>query len=208
MEEIVKSGMGVSDTAVGDVVETIGDVADRYEVGGDDGSKEAKESLNEGEKAEESFSDSEDAEKILSDGEEKGKSLADSEETEKRFLEKEVARLKDEVVRQKEEFDAAVEEMRVKSAVVERLYGVGAKNPGLLVKLIDCSKVGFGEDGGLVGLEEQIGALRENEGYLFEEKRLSDSLGCFRPEESGDLAETGVDFSQMTYSEMIRALGR
>ena len=179
MEEIVESGAGVSDTAVSDAIET-------------DSAEKVDDKVKCGAVGDDS---SEEVEK------------ASSAEEEKSFLEREIVRLKDEIVRQKAEFDAAVEEMKVRSAVMERLYGVGAKNPKLLVKLIDCSKVGFGDDGGLVGLEEQIGALKEKEGYLFEE-RSAGSLGCFRPEESGDLAETGVDFSQMTYSEMIRAIGR
>lgn len=132
----------------------------------------------------------------------------DGREAEKSLLEAEIVRLKEAAVRQKEEFEAAIMEMKVKSAVLERLYGEGAKNPKLLMRLIDISKVGFDDEGGLVGLDEQIGGLKENEGYLFVERCGADLLGCFRPEESGDLAETRADFSQMTYSEMIRALGR
>ena len=149
MEEIIESGMGISDTAAGDVSSDNTDM-NNVEVGGDDRAE---------------------AEKSL------------SEDTEKSSLEREIVRLNDEIVRQKAEFEAAVGEMKVKSAVLEKLYGVGAKNPGLLMKLIDVSKVGFDDVGGVVGLDEQISVLKEKEGYLFEEKRISDSLGCFMPEE-------------------------
>ena len=129
-------------------------------------------------------------------------------EEEKSSFKEEIARLREEGARQKAEYEAAVREMSIKTAALEKLYGEGARNPKLMLRLIDFSKADFGDDGAVLGLDEQIGALKEKEGYLFEEKRLSGSLGCFRPEESGDLAETKEDLSQMTYSEMIRALGR
>ncbi|MDE6725520.1 MAG: phage scaffolding protein, partial [Ruminiclostridium sp.] len=69
----------------------------------------------------------------------------DSREAERSLLEAEIVRLKEAVVRQKEEFEAAIGEMKVKGAVLERLYGEGAKNPKLLLKLIDVSKIGFDE---------------------------------------------------------------
>ncbi len=126
---------------------------------------------------------------------------------EKGSLEEEIARLKEDGVRQKKEFEAAIKELEIRSAVLERLYGEGAKNPKLLLKLIDISKVGFDDGGGIVGIDEQIGSLKSSEGYLFEERGAVGS-GGFRPGESGDFSETRTDFSQMTYSEMIRALGK
>ena len=91
---------------------------------------------------------------------------------------------------------------------MERLYGEGAKNPKLLLRLIDTSGADFDEKGSLVGIDEQIDSLKNSEGYLFGGYGAA-SAGCFRPEEAGDFSETSkADFSHMTYSQVLRALGK
>lgn len=127
---------------------------------------------------------------------------------EKSSLESEIVRLKEESLRQKSEFEAAIKELKIKSAVLERLYGEGAKNPKLLLRLIDTSGADFDEKGSLVGIDEQIDSLKNSEGYLFGGYGAA-SAGCFRPEEAGDFSETSkADFSHMTYSQVLRALGK
>ncbi len=127
---------------------------------------------------------------------------------EKSSLESEIIRLKEESLRQKSEFEAAIKELKIKSAVLERLYGEGAKNPKLLLRLIDTSGADFDEKGSLVGIDEQIDSLKNSEGYLFGGYGAA-SAGCFRPEEAGDFSETSkADFSHMTYSQVLRALGK
>ena len=41
------------------------------------------------------------------------------------------------------------------------------KDAGLLMKLLDADKISLGEDGKIIGLEEQIKPLKESSGYLF-----------------------------------------
>lgn len=185
MEEIKENGIDASKAAaaeveVGDGNENVIKIGD-----GNEDTAEAKK----GEASEKSFDN--------------GRENVD----EKGSLEAEIVRLKEEGQRQKSEFEAAIKEVKIKSAALERLYSEGAKNPRLMLKLIDISKADFGENGSLVGLDEQINDLKNSEGYLFDGYRAA-AMGCFRPEESGDFSETHkTDFSLMTYSQMLRALG-
>ena len=127
---------------------------------------------------------------------------------EKSSLESESIRLKEESLRQKSEFEAAIKELKIKSAVLERQYVEGAKKHKILLRLIDTSGADFDEKGSLVGIDEQIDSLKNSEGYLFGGYGAA-SAGCFRPEEAGDFSETSkADFSHMTYSQVLRALGK
>lgn len=194
MEEIKENGIDVRKAAEADV-EVEGADGEIAEIG--NGNKEVIE-IRRGNKGIAEAEKGEASEKSLDNGE------ANVDET--GSLEAEIVRLKEEGQRQKSEFEAAIKELKIKSAALERLYSEGAKNPKLMLKLIDISKADFGENGSLVGLDEQIDNLKNSEGYLFDGYRAA--MGCFRPEESGDFSETHkTDFSLMTYSQMLRALG-
>lgn len=121
----------------------------------------------------------------------------------KRSLEEEILKLKEENARQRAEFDRAIRQIHIERAVKDKLCAEGARNPEILLKLIDSSAAEIGENGDVIGIDEQISALKSNEPYLFREEKPV-SMGCFRPEEAGDFSET--DFSQMTYSQMIKAI--
>lgn len=138
------------------------------------------------------------ASEINPDGGEKGEEEAS--------LKEEVLRLKEEIAARRTEYEAAIRELRIKGAVLERLYGEGAKNPLLLSRLMDTSEMDFDEKGELKGVDEQIERLKRSDGYLF---GGSVSFECFRPEEGSDFSETCKEnFSDMTYSQMLRALGK
>ena len=47
------------------------------------------------------------------------------------------------------------------------LTAMGAKNARLAAKAIDYGKLDFGEDGAVIGLEEQLEALSKSDPYLF-----------------------------------------
>ena len=52
------------------------------------------------------------------------------------------------------------------------LTAMGAKNARLAAKAIDYGKLDFGEDGAVIGLEEQLEALSKSDPYLFREPEV------------------------------------
>lgn len=121
-------------------------------------------------------------------------------------LEAEIKRLKEENARQKSQFEAAIRQYSVERAAEDFLRSEGAKNPRLLLKLIDLSAAELDDKGMAKGLEEQLEALKRDEPYLFDEKNVTRN-SCFRPEEASDFSETSKpDLSQMTYSQMLKMM--
>ena len=64
------------------------------------------------------------------------------------------------------EYGGRLHEERTKSALERELERAGAKDKGIVTKVIDFSRVTSDEDG-VHGLREQIDALRESSPYLF-----------------------------------------
>ena len=67
----------------------------------------------------------------------------------------------------KQEADQKVEAVRFDYALKAALTAAKAKNPELVAKSINRDALKL-TDAGLVGLEEQLKALKESDGYLFE----------------------------------------
>ena len=64
---------------------------------------------------------------------------------------------------------AEMNRLRVTGAVEREAMRAGAKNSGLLMRVIDMGSVTV-DDSGVHGIAEQIGKLRESDPYLFTEK--------------------------------------
>ncbi len=64
---------------------------------------------------------------------------------------------------------AEMNRLRVTGAVEREAMRAGAKNSGLLMRVIDMGSVTVDENG-VHGIAEQIGKLRESDPYLFAEK--------------------------------------
>lgn len=64
---------------------------------------------------------------------------------------------------------AELNRFRVTAAVEREAMLAGAKNSGLLMRVIDMNGITV-DDSGVHGLTEQIGKLRESDPYLFAEK--------------------------------------
>jgi len=64
---------------------------------------------------------------------------------------------------------AEMNRLRVTGAVEREAMRAGAKNSGLLMRVIDMNGVTV-DDSGVHGIAEQIGKLRESDPYLFTEK--------------------------------------
>lgn len=121
-------------------------------------------------------------------------------------LEAEIKKLKEENARQKSKYEAAIKKHGTERAAEDIMRREGAKNPRLLLKLIDLSAAELDEKGEIKGLVEQLKALKRDEPYLFDNKSEK-THSCFRPEEASDFSETAKpDISQMTYSQMIKLM--
>ncbi len=64
---------------------------------------------------------------------------------------------------------AEMNRLRVTGAVEREAMRAGAKNSGLLMRVIDMGSVTV-DDSGVHGITEQIGKLRESDPYLFADK--------------------------------------
>lgn len=64
------------------------------------------------------------------------------------------------------DYEAKVQELQFNHALDGALTGAKAKNPKAVKALLDTEKIKF-EDGKLYGLDEQLKALQESDGYLF-----------------------------------------
>jgi hypothetical protein len=83
----------------------------------------------------------------------------------------------------KREYEEKIIEIRIEEAIKTML--VSAKYPELLVAKIDKSKVTFDLDGNLIGIEEQVSALKSEYKDLFKaldcfSKEKDDATTCFK----------------------------
>ena len=67
---------------------------------------------------------------------------------------------------------AEMNRLRVTGAVEREAMRAGAKNSGLLMRVIDMGGITV-DDSGVHGIAEQIGKLRESDPYLFAEKETA-----------------------------------
>ena len=95
---------------------------------------------------------------------------------------------------------AQMEEFKTAQAVDAALSSVGAKNPELLKKLIDISAISS-EDGEIIGLDEQIEKLRQDNPFLFEEENPAPKF-TLRPKTSDKI--TKQSFDRMSYMDRVK----
>lgn len=121
-------------------------------------------------------------------------------------LKKQIEQLQNQNAEQKKTHDAELAQLKLDNAVEAALTAQGAKNSKTVKALLDMTKVAFDRSGKLSGLDEQLKAIKETDGYLFSEQTGQQFRG-FQPGASSD-GKPGakVDFSKMTYSEMTAYL--
>lgn len=87
-----------------------------------------------------------------------------------------------------------LKEKQFNTAVEDYLKGVGAKNTGVVLKLLDRESITLTDDGQLEGIEEQVKTLKEENGYLFEDteevdedkKKIQISTGRHKKKDEDD----------------------
>lgn len=83
----------------------------------------------------------------------------------------------------KKEYDASIKQMKVDNAVTMALTAAKAKNGKAARALLDLSNAKIGEDGKVVGLDDQIKKLQKSDAYLFD---VAPAPSGIKPGESKD----------------------
>lgn len=126
------------------------------------------------------------------------KSNGDNEE-----LKKQIAALEAANAEQKNAHETEMNRLRLDNAIETELISAGAKNVKAVKALLNTDNVKLDGDK-LIGLAEQLGAIRKSDGYLFAEKDAQHNFTGFQPGASSDgTPKADVDFSGMTYSQML-----
>lgn len=118
-------------------------------------------------------------------------------------LKKQIEELQATNEEQRKNYAAEMAQLKLDNAVDTALTAFGAKNIKAVKPFIDTSKVRLDENGKLTGLDEQLKEIKKTESYLFAEGQTASFKG-FQPGAGSDIKpDASVDFSKMTYSEMI-----
>src|SRR5699024_5716531 len=96
------------------------------------------------------------------------------------------------------EYTAQLQQKEYDFALTEALRDAKAKNPKAVKALLDSEAIKF-ENGQLVGLNEQLDALKQSDDYLF----IAEGLKGSTPPQGGAAPKPT---SEMTYSEMMAYL--
>lgn len=64
--------------------------------------------------------------------------------------------------------DATIQGITLKYDVKEELRRMGARNPDVILPLLNMDGIKRGQDGKYTGLSEQVDGLKKNDGYLFD----------------------------------------
>lgn len=83
-------------------------------------------------------------------------------------LKKQIKALQDKNKADAAEFESKMKELRLNSAI-QLAVSKDAQDTDIVAGLIDKSKLIFGEDGKITGLDEQVKALKESKGFLFKQ---------------------------------------
>lgn len=115
-------------------------------------------------------------------------------------LQNKVKEYENNIKSQKEDYDAKIRNLTLDGAIEKALAGAKAKHSDLLSSKIDREKLIIGEDGKVVGLDEQLSGLKESYKDLFEA-----TVSGTTPNNNGGSAGgvTKEQFSKMGYKERV-----
>lgn len=111
-------------------------------------------------------------------------------------LQAKITQLQDENAKQKSDYEQKIADMAFSSALDNALSAAGAKNVKAVKALLDTNTLIL-KDGKIVGLDDQLTQLKKTDGYL-----LNDNPDVGSVQSTGGSKEK-VDFSKMTYSQMV-----
>jgi len=138
----------------------------------------------------------------LDDRDKQLKELAKNEEATE-GLKSEITRLQDENKVAAEKHTAEVKQLKINSAVELALTSAKARNLKATKALLDLNGVEIDKDGNVIGLEDKVKALAENEDTKFmfasDETVITGTTPGGQPNGGGN----PVDTSTMTYSQLV-----
>ncbi|MGE7951928.1 phage scaffolding protein [Lysinibacillus xylanilyticus] len=138
----------------------------------------------------------------LDDRDKQLKELAKNEEATE-GLKSEITRLQDENKATTEKHSAEVKQLKINSAVELALTSAKSRNLTATKALLDLDGVEIDKDGSVIGLEDKVKALVENEETKFmfasDETVITGTIPGGQPSGGGD----PVDTSKMTYSQLV-----
>lgn len=117
-------------------------------------------------------------------------------------LQSQIKALQDQNEQAKTEFETQLQQKEFDFALTESLRDAKAKNPKAVKALLDTETVKF-VDGKLIGLDEQLTALKTSDDYLF----TSDKLKGNTPPQGGTPPQdtlTKEEFAKKPYAERIK----
>lgn len=88
-------------------------------------------------------------------------------ETVRKFDGVDVEKMKSEIENWSKKYNEDTTALKMENAISKTLAGCGAKDADIVGKLIDRSIVKFGDDGKLMGIEEQLQKLKTDKAFLF-----------------------------------------
>lgn len=119
---------------------------------------------------------------------------------------------KEEAAKAGEAYNREITQLKLTGGIEKALITAGAKNLKAAGSLLDREKITLNENGDLLGLEQQLEAIKQSDPYLFkdigEERPAIRGLTAYTPEEGADENSEEADFSQMTYSQITDYLAR
>ena len=111
--------------------------------------------------------------KLEDDISERDRQLEELKKVDADGLKAEIERLQGENKAAKEKYEAELKDLQLSSAIKLAVAGK-VHDEDLVSGLVDKSKLIIGEDGKVVGLDEQITSLKESKGFLFKEDKQDD----------------------------------
>ena len=124
------------------------------------------------------------------------KNNADNEELQKTIKEHEAT-----IKKQKEEYEKALKDTKIDAAIKEALSNSNAKHSDLLVSQIDKTKLVINDDNNVIGLTEQIEALKTTYKDLFS-PTLAGNTPTNNERKTGEI--TKEMFNKMGYKERAK----
>lgn len=116
-------------------------------------------------------------------------------------LQDEITKLQEANKTAQKEHEKQLADMKLTTAL--KLGITDAQDIDLVIGQLDREKISLGEDGKVVGLEEQLKTLRESKGFLFKQEPQIKSPFRLSNSNTGNQGMTRADFLKMPYSKRM-----